>query len=195
LGIRKSKSRGLIFVISAPSGCGKTSLMKALLKEDKILAHPASFTTRPKRTGERDGVDYHFISEDKFKLRLKEKDFLEWSRPFGWCYATSKSAILNNIKKSKDAILNLDFKGANFVKKNFKNSTLIYILPPSMGALRQRLIGRMTDHSAEIKKRLRCARKDIRNLGGYDYVVVNDSFREAVKKLKSIIVAERLRVR
>ena len=92
-------------------------------------------------------------------------------------------------------ILSLDFNGANFVKKNFKDSTLIYILPPSMGALKQRLIGRMTDHSAEIKKRLSCAREDIRKLGRYDYAVVNDSFREAVIKLKSIIVAERLRMR
>ena len=187
--------KGHIFVISASSGCGKTSLVKALLKEDKLLLHPASFTTRPKRDGERGGVDYHFISEDEFKRRLKEKDFLEWSMPFGQYYATSKSAILSNIKKNKDVILSLDFNGANFVKKNFKNSTLIYILPPSMGALRQRLIGRMTDHSTEIEKRLSCAREDIRNLGRYDYVLVNDNFREAVKKLRSIIVAERLKVR
>lgn len=187
--------RGHIFVVSAPSGCGKTSLVKALLKDDEILAHPASFTTRPKRAGERSGVDYHFISEGEFRRRLKKKDFLEWSKPFGQYYATSKSAILNNVKKSKDVILSLDFNGANFVKKNFKDSTLIYILPPSMGALKQRLIGRMTDHSAEIKKRLSCAREDIRKLGRYDYAVVNDSFREAVIKLKSIIVAERLRMR
>ena len=186
---------GHIFVISAPSGCGKTSLVKALLRKDENLVHPASFTTRPKRDGEKGGVDYHFISEDEFRRRLKKKDFLEWSMPFGQYYATSKSTILNNIKKSKDVILSLDSSGANFVKKNFKNSTLIYILPPSLGALRQRLIGRMTDHSTEIKKRLSCAREDIRNLGRYDYVIVNDNFREAVKKMKSIIVAERLKVR
>src|SRR3989338_486101 len=158
--------RGHIFVVSAPSGCGKTSLVKALLKDDEILAHPASFTTRPKRAGERGGIDYHFISEGEFRRRLKKKDFLEWSKPFGQYYATSKSAILNNVKKNKDVILSLDFNGANFVKKNFKDSTLIYILPPSMGALRQRLIGRMTDHSAEIKKRLSRAKEDIRKLGG-----------------------------
>lgn len=189
------EKKGHIFVISAPSGCGKTSLVKALLRKDENLVHPASFTTRPKRDGEKGGVDYHFISEDEFRRRLKKKDFLEWSMPFGQYYATSKSAILNNIKKSKDVILSLDFSGANFVKKNFKDSILIYILPPSLGALRQRLIGRMTDHSAEIKKRLNCARKDIRNLGRYDYVIINDNFREAVKKLRSIIVAERLKVR
>lgn len=190
-----AERRGHIFVVSAPSGCGKTSLVKALLKDDGILAHPASFTTRPKRAGERDGIDYYFISEDEFRRRLKKKDFLERSKPFGHYYATSKSAILSNVKKNKDVILSLDFNGADFVKKNFKDSTLIYILPPSTAALRQRLIGRMTDHSAEIKKRLSCAKEDIGKLGRYDYVVVNDSFREAVKKLKSIIVAERLKVR
>lgn len=190
-----AERKGQIFVISAPSGCGKTSLVKALLRKDENLAHPASFTTRPKRDGEKGGVDYHFISEDEFRRRLNKKDFLEWSMPFGQYYATSKSAILNDIEKGKDVILSLDFSGANFVKKNFKDSALVYILPPSLGALRQRLIGRMTDHSAEIKKRLKCAREDIRNLGRYDYVIVNDNFREAVKKLRAIIVAERLKVR
>ena len=187
--------RGHIFVVSAPSGCGKTSLVKALLKEDKALTHPASFTTRPRRAGEKNGVDYHFISEDEFRRRLKKKDFLEWSRPFGQYYATSKSSVSGNIRKGRDVILSLDCNGANFVKKNFKDSTSIYILPPSLKALRQRLVGRMTDHSSEIKKRLICARADICNIKRYDYAVVNDSFTEAVKKLKSIIVAERLRVR
>ena len=187
--------RGNIFVVSAPSGCGKTSLVKALLEEDKILTHPASFTTRPRRVGEKDGVDYRFISEDEFKRRLKKKDFLEWSRPFGRYYATSKSAVSANIRKGRDVILSLDCNGANFVKKNFKDSASIYILPPSLKALRQRLVGRMTDHSSEIKKRLSCAKADICNIRKYDYVVVNDSFSEAVKKIKSIIVAERLRVR
>ena len=187
--------RGHIFVVSAPSGCGKTSLVKALLKEDCFLVHPASFTTRIKRKGEMAGRDYHFISEREFKRRLRKGDFLEWSRPFGQYYATSKKAVLDNVRKGKDVILSLDFNGANFIKKNFEDSTSIYILPPSLRALRQRLISRMTDHSSEIKKRLSYAKGDICNIRKYDYVVVNDSFREAVRKLKSIIVAERLKVR
>jgi len=189
------KRKGLIFVLSAPSGGGKTSLVKALLKEDKNLVHPASFTTRQRRAGEKDGVDYNFISEKEFGHRLKKGEFLEWSKPFGCCYATSKAAIIKNIKNGKDAILSLDFNGADFVKKSFKDSAAIYILPPSIKALRQRLVGRMTDRSSEIKKRLSFAKDDIRRIGRYDYVVVNDNFMEAVSKLKSIIVAERLKVR
>ena len=128
--------RGHIFVVSAPSGCGKTSLVKALLKEDKVLTHPASFTTRPRRVGEKNSVDYHFISEDEFRRRLKKKDFLEWSRPFGHYYATSKSAVSGNTRNGRDVILSLDHNGANFVKKSFKDSTSIYILPPSQNSRR-----------------------------------------------------------
>ena len=182
-------------MISAPSGGGKTSLVKALLKEDRALVHPASFTTRPKRAGEKNGVDYHFVSESEFKRRLKRKDFLEWSKPYGQYYATSKGAVLKNVNKGRDVILSLDFNGADFVKKSFRCSASVYVLPPSIKALRQRLVGRMTDHSAEIKKRLSCAKDDICRLHRYDYVIINDSFREAVDKLKSIIVAERLKVR
>jgi guanylate kinase len=190
-----TRKTGCIFVISAPSGGGKTSLVKALLKEDRALIHPASFTTRPKRAGEKNGKDYHFISGDEFERRLKKKDFLEWSKPYGQYYATSKGLVLNNVNKGRDVILSLDFNGARFVKKNFRNSASVYVLPPSMKALRQRLVGRMTDHSDEIKKRLSCAKDDIGRLDKYDYVIVNDNFREAVNKLKSIIVAERLKVR
>lgn len=188
-------TRGRIFVVSAPSGCGKTSLVKALIRKDRGIVHPASFTTRKPRAGEKDGVDYDFISEAEFRRRLRRKDFMEWSKPFGQYYATSKSAVLGSIKKGKDVILNLDVKGAIFVKRHFKDSTLIYILPPSIEALRQRLLGRSTDRSAEIRKRLRFARNDIANLEKYDYTIVNDDFGEAVAKLKSILVAERLRVR
>lgn len=189
------RKKGHIFVISAPSGCGKTSLIKALLKEDRLLVHPPSFTTRVKRKGETGGKDYYFISGSEFKHRLVKGDFLEWSRPFGQYYATSKKAVLDNIRKGKDVILSLDFNGASFIRRNFKESVSIYLLPPSLRALRQRLIGRMTDRSSEIKKRLNRVKSDTCNIRKYDYVVVNDSFREAVRKLKSIIVAERLRVR
>jgi guanylate kinase len=190
-----ARSKGRIFVVSAPSGCGKTSLVRTLIKKDKRVVHPPSFTTRKPRAGEKSGKDYNFISEKEFIRRKRSGDFLEWSKPYGKYYATSKRGITGNIGKGKDVILSLDVRGAFFIKKKFKGSTLIYILPPSIGALKARLIGRSTDKSSEIRKRLSCAKKDIANLKKYDYAVVNDDFAEAVGKLKSIIVAERLRVR
>lgn len=184
-----------MFVVSAPSGCGKTSLVKALLKNTKDLVRSVSFTTRPPRGREKKGVDYNFISEAEFKKRLKRQDFLEWSKPFGHYYATSRELIERNINRGKDVILSLDVKGALFFRRNFKDAILIYILPPSLKALKERLISRSTDNSREILKRLSCAKKDILNLKRYDYAVVNDNFGEAVRHLKAITIAERLRVK
>ncbi|MFA6356754.1 MAG: guanylate kinase [Candidatus Omnitrophota bacterium] len=190
-----ARSKGRIFVVSAPSGCGKTSLVREITRKDRKVAHPPSFTTRDPRAGEKDGRDYNFISEKEFIRRQKSGDFLEWSKPYGRYYATSKRGIAGNTGKGKDVILSLDVRGALSVKKKFGDSTLIYILPPSMDALKKRLIGRSTDKSSEIRKRLGYAKKDIANLKKYDYAVVNDDFAEAVSKLRSIITAERLRVR
>ncbi len=189
------KPKGTIFVISAPSGCGKTSLIKALLKNTSNLVRSISFTTRPPRRGERKCVDYNFITEAEFKRRLKRRDFLEWSLAFGHYYATPKDFIERNIGRGKNVILSLDVKGALFFKRKFKNAVLIYILPPSLEALKARLINRSTDNIRDILKRLSCAKKDILNLRRYDYAVVNDNFNEAVKNLKAITTAERLRAR
>lgn len=189
------KSKGLILVISAPSGCGKTSLIKALLKNTTNLIRSISFTTRPPRKEERNGVDYNFISEGEFKRRLKKGEFLEWSKPFGHYYATPKGFIKKNINRGRDVILSLDVNGASFFKRNFKNAVSIYILPPSLKALRNRLISRSAEDLKEIGKRLRFAKKDISNLKRYDYAVVNDNFNEAVGGLKAVLVAERLKVR
>lgn len=188
-------TKGLIFVISAPSGCGKTSLIKALLRRRKNLAHPVSFTTRLRRDGERNSRDYNFISKDEFERRLKKGDFLEWSRPFGRFYGTPKGEIFKAIEKGRDVILNLDVNGGFFVKENFKEAVLIYLLPPSLKALRSRLIGRSTDAKDEISKRLKIAKKDMLNLHRYDYAVVNDDFTVALKELQAILIAERLKVR
>lgn len=193
--MRNILSKGLIFVISAPSGCGKTSLIRALLRKKLNLVHPASFTTRLPRFGEKNRKDYHFISEAEFKSRLKKGDFLEWSKPFGQFYATSKDPIARSIAQRKDVILSLDVKGACFVRKKFQNAVLIYILPPSLEALEQRLINRSTDHSSEISKRLSFAARDISNLKKYDYAVINDDFGKTVEKLQAILIAERLKVR
>lgn len=184
----------MIFVVSAPSGCGKTSLIKALLKNSKNLVRSVSFTTRPPRRGERKGIDYNFISEDEFKRRLKRKFFLEWSKPFGHYYATPKDFVEKKINKGKDVILSLDVNGALFFKKNFKNAVLIYILPPSLKTLKDRLTHRSTDSFREILKRLSFAKKDISNLKRYDYAVVNDNFTDAVNRFKTILNVERQKV-
>ncbi len=193
--IATKQSKGLVFVVSAPSGCGKTSLIKALRKKEANLAHPVSFTTRCPRPGEKNDIDYRFISEGEFKKRLKRRDFLEWSKPFGKYYATSKQEIVKNMNNGKDVILSLDVKGAIFFKKSFKDTVLVYILPPSIKVLKERLLSRSAGRLKEISKRLSFARKDISNLKKYDYAIVNDDFKEAVEKLRSILVAERLRVR
>ncbi len=184
-----------MFVISAPSGCGKTSLIRALLRKETNLIHPPSFTTRPRRSGEADGVDYNFISQAEFKKRFSKGNFLEWSKPFGHFYATPKIPILKAIKQGRDVILSLDVKGAVFIKKKFKDAVLIYVLPPSFNALKERLISRSTDRSSEILKRLKFAKRDVSNLNKYDYAIVNDNFGEAIDKLKAILIAERFRVR
>lgn len=187
--------KGLIFVISAPSGCGKTSLIKALLRKRKNLVHPVSFTTRSRRNGEINGRDYHFISNNEFEKRLKKGDFLEWSRPFGQYYGTPKGEIFKAVGKGRDVILSLDVNGGSFIKENFEGAVLIYLLPPSLKVLRSRLIGRSTDAKDEISKRLKLARKDILNLHKYDYTIVNDEFSVALKELQAILIAEKLKVR
>lgn len=183
-------------MISAPSGCGKTSLIKALIKKKPGLVRPVSFTTRKPRLGEKNGIDYNFISEKEFKARLKRKDFLEWSRPFGNHYATSKSSIVGAVGRGKNIILSLDVNGASFMKKNFPDSAvLIYVLPPSLRALKNRLLGRSAESFREVIKRLSFAKKDMSNLKRYDYAVVNDNFGETVERLKSILASEGLKVR
>lgn len=191
-----ARPKGRIFVLSAPSGCGKTSLVKALTLDKGFgVEHPPSFTTRGPRAGEKEGRDYCFVSGKDFLRRQKKGEFIETSSPYGANYGTSRKHIEDILKKGRDAVLSLDVKGALFIKKNVKGSVLIYVLPPSLEALRKRLVGRSTDGSSEIKKRMSYARKDISKLGKYDYAVVNDDFSEAVAKLKSIIVSERLKVR
>ncbi len=191
-----ARSKGRIIVLSGPSGCGKTSLVKALTADKALgIEHPPSFTTRQPRAGEEEGKDYRFVSGKDFLRRQKKGEFLETSSPYGANYGTSRKHIDGILSRGRDAVLSLDVKGALFIKKNMKGSVLIYVLPPSLEALRKRLVGRSTDKSSEIRKRMSYARQDISKLGKYDYAVVNDDFAEAVAKLKSIIVSERLKVR
>jgi len=184
---RKAK----LFIISAPSGCGKTTLCKRLLKGKLGLSYSVSMTTRPRRTGERNGKDYYFVSKADFQKKIKRNGFLEWTKTYGWYYGTPKRHVSGLLKKGKDILLSIDVKGAVNVKRLYPKSVLIFIAPPSIKELKTRLTKRKADNKKEISKRLKIVKRELSYAGKYDYCVVNDSINNAVSKLKDIIVSER----
>ncbi|MFH0732842.1 MAG: guanylate kinase [Candidatus Omnitrophota bacterium] len=189
-----SKKRGRVFVISAPSGCGKTTLCNRLRKSVRQLLRSVSYTTRPPRKGEQSGVDYNFVSAKQFKTLLKGGKFVESARVFGRLYGTPVGQIKQAIAGQKDILLSIDVKGAMQIKRLFgERSALIFILPPSVSALKTRLMKRHADSKNEIEKRLRIAKKEMSYLNKYDYAVVNNKLSEAVAQLKAIITTERLK--
>ena len=180
-----------LFVISAPSGSGKTTLCKKLLKDDLGLAGSISATTRPPRPNEVDGIDYHFVSREKFQKMIKGKELLEYEDNFGQFYGTPKRFIEKNLRSGKPVLLSIDVKGAMKIRRKYNvKSALIFILPPSMAALKKRLVGRMSEDKSAIKKRLDVAKKELAYIKKYDHCVVNDSLTSAYKKLKKIILSE-----
>ncbi|MFA6320264.1 MAG: guanylate kinase [Candidatus Omnitrophota bacterium] len=180
-----------LFVVSAPSGSGKTTLCNKLLKDDLGLAQSVSMTTRPPRKGEQDGVDYHFVSERSFKDTIKKKGFLEYEENFGCLYGTPKKLIEKRLKKGLNVLLSIDVKGAMKVKKEYPDeSILIFILPPSLGVLKNRLNSRRSEDKKAISERLKLAKKEIAYKKKYDYTVVNDRLDVAYKKLKKIVLSE-----
>ena len=186
-----SKLKGLLIVISAPSGTGKTTLCHMLLKEFKDLEFSISYTTRKPREGEVNGKDYFFVNKETFQKMIDEGDFLEWAEVYGNFYGTSKSQILRALNEGKDILLDIDTQGALNVKENFPEAVLIFILPPSLEELERRLRNRGTDDEETIKKRLRIAREEIKKALLYDYLIINDNLEVAFEKLKSIITAEK----
>jgi len=188
-----NKLKGLLIVISAPSGTGKTTLVHMLLKEFPDLEFSVSYTTRPPRSGEVDGRDYHFVDRKTFERMIEEGDFLEWAEVYGNLYGTSRTQVLRALNEGRDVILDIDTQGALQVKKNFPEAVLIFILPPSLKELERRLRNRGTDDEETIERRLKTAREEIRRAPLYDYIVVNDVLEVAYENLKSIIRAEKLR--
>ncbi|RUM88612.1 MAG: guanylate kinase, partial [Thermovibrio sp.] len=157
-----NKLKGLLIVISAPSGTGKTTLVHMLLKEFPDLEFSVSYTTRPPRPGEVDGRDYHFVDRKTFERMIEEGDFLEWAEVYGNLYGTSRTQVLKALNEGKDVILDIDTQGALQVKKNFPEAVLIFILPPSLKELERRLRNRGTDDEETIERRLKTAREEIR---------------------------------
>ena len=187
------KLKGLLIVISAPSGTGKTTLVHMLLKEFPNMEFSVSYTTRKPRPGEVNGKDYFFVDRKTFEKMVEEGDFLEWAEVYGNLYGTSKTQVLKALHEGKDVLLDIDTQGALQVKKNFPEAVLIFILPPSLKELERRLRSRGTDDEETIEKRLKIARKEIERAPLYDYIVINDFLEKAFEQLKSIVTAEKCR--
>lgn len=183
--------KGRIFVISAPSGSGKTTIEKNVLKKTKNLAPSVSLTTRNPRPGEKNKKDYLYLSAEAFKKEIKKGGLLEWEKNFGYFYGTPRRFVEEKTQQGKDVLLSIDVKGARKVKRKFPGSILIFIKPPSIKELSRRLVARNTDKKAQIKRRLEIARRELAFAPEYDYVVVNKDLKKAVRKVVSIIEKER----
>ena len=179
----------LLIVISAPSGTGKTTVVKELFKSINNIKRSISFTTRPPKTGEVKNKDYFFISEEEFKRKIKRNKFVEYAMVHGYLYGTPKSFL--DCADKKDIIFNIDIQGGFAIKKKFPSAILIFLIPPSFKELKKRLLKRNRDTDEDIKNRLKNAKKEIKFLKKYDFLVINDKLKDAVEKIKSIIISER----
>ena len=184
---------GILFVVSAPSGAGKTTLCKAITDSLENLTHSISYTTRKPRPGETDGRDYYFVPSERFRAMVQAGDFAEFAEVHTNLYGTSKRVLNDMIKEGVDVILDIDTQGARQIKAHFATAVLVFIMPPSMAILEERLRNRKSDREDEIRKRMQRAVDEIRDYGSYDYIVVNRDFERALSELRSIVVAERCR--
>jgi guanylate kinase len=186
-------SEGLLYIVSAPSGTGKTTLLKRVMAFFPDMRFSISYTTRPPRPGERDGEDYHFISPAQFQQMVEEGTFAEWAEVLGNRYGTPFDSIREIQSQGIDLILDIDSQGARHIKDRFDGGVFIFILPPSVEALKQRLKARGVDEDEIIRFRVAKAREEMKQAAWYNYVIVNDSADIAAEQLKSIIIAERCR--
>lgn len=184
-----------LFVVSAPSGAGKTSLVKELLAADAGLAVSVSHTTRAMRPGEQDGVDYHFVDIPTFQGMVADGAFLEHARVFDNFYGTAQASVEATLARELDVVLEIDWQGARQVRQRIPEAVSIFILPPSRSALQERLRGRGQDSDEVIARRMRDARSETEHYNEYDYLVVNDDFSTALAQLQAVVTAERLRLR
>jgi guanylate kinase len=189
-----SSSRGLLFVISAPSGTGKTTLVERLVQILPNLRMSRSYTSRALRAGEREGVDYHFISRAAFDGMIAENAFLEWADVFGNFYGTAAADVQKMLESGQDVVLVIDVQGARQVRQRGTDHTAVFVMPPSFQVLERRLRGRSTEPEAALQRRLETARAEVSSYREYDYVVVNDDLESTVVRLQEIIAAERSRV-
>lgn len=184
---------GSLFVVSAPSGAGKTSLVRALLGEQSNLRLSVSCTTRAPRPGELDGIDYEFLDRDEFIRRRDAGEFLEWAQVHANLYATSRAWIEARIAAGEDVVLEIDWQGAMQVQRAFPQAVLVFIAPPSIEALRQRLESRGLDSPAVIEQRIQAARPELAEAGRFEYVIINQEFAGALRQLAAVVEASRCR--
>ena len=185
---------GSLFIVSAPSGAGKTTLVSGLVAADPLIRKSVSYTTRKARLGEENRRDYHFIDAAEFERMRKRGDFLETAEVHGNLYGTSRHAVEQETSAGFDVVLEIDWQGAAQIRKLQPQAVAIFILPPSIEALEKRLRGRAQDASEVIAKRIAAARGEISHVGEFDYVIINEEFNRAAQDLVSIVRAERLRL-
>ena len=187
--------RGLLLVVSAPSGTGKTTVVERLVQSVPDLAMSRSYTSRDARPGERDGVDYNFVSRQRFEEMAARHEFLEWANVFGNLYGTCAADVERHVAEGRDLVLVIDVQGARQVRLRCKDTVGVFVLPPSFEVLERRLRGRSKDAEAAIQRRLQTARDEVAGFIEYDYVVVNDEVEACVDRLRAILIAERARLR
>ena len=187
------KSSGQLFVLSGPSGVGKSSLRENVRKEFSQLAYSISYTTRPPRHGEAEGRDYHFVSKDTFLAMREAGAFVEWAIVHGNYYGTSGDRLEKQLNEYGDVLLEIDVQGARQVKARFPQACFIFVLPPDREALEERLLKRGTEQGEDIETRLENAMEELREASWYDYLIINDDLNGAVEALKAVILAARYR--
>ena len=186
--------RGLMFVLSSPSGAGKTTISRKLLEHDPQLRMSVSVTTRPMRAGEVEGKDYHFTSQTEFERMVESGEFLEWAEVFGNCYGTPLAQITAGLEAGQDFLFDIDWQGTQQLSQRMRDDVVpVFLLPPSLEELRHRLTSRGTDSADVIASRMARAQSEISHWDGYDYVVVNDDIEACFGKVCRILEAERLR--
>lgn len=183
---------GNLYVVAAPSGAGKTTLVRLLLEQEAGVSLSVSFTTRPPRPNEQDGRDYHFVDATAFQAMIARQEFLEWAEVHGNLYGTSKTWISERLASGNDVLLEIDWQGARQVRSLFPGAIGIFILPPSLEELTRRLTGRSTDSADVIARRLAAAEAEMRHAGEFDYVIINDILEQALDDLRAVVRASRL---
>ena len=190
-----SRERGLLIIVSAPSGAGKTTLVERLVEQVPDLKLSRSYTSRPARDGETDGVDYNFVTRERFEAMVAAGAFLEWADLFGNLYGTSAADTERILESGSDVVLVIDVQGARQVRRRAAETTAIFVMPPSFDVLEQRLRGRSKDSEEAIQRRLHVARQEVAAFAEYDFLVINDELAAAVERLRSIVLAERARLK